>query len=905
MEDNQVREQPTIIALISKILYLQSERRQNWTLLTHSYEDHIWLHIHPLNRLSSDEGWKIHITCYGLFYHDLIKKIVPFLVQTSVHFKLIRSVAVLNALNQGIYGSSQIGKACTVYAKDASSAQVLMASIDDLCEGITGPSINSDRIYGKNGVVFYRYGSFQKFHYQYSNGEITPAIRHPNGTLVPDTHTTPSWIIDPFGGIKITPQTPLFIADRYVPIRFLSRSPNHDVQVCVDIYNNKPCVIKSPAILASAYASTQLLHEAQTLQRFAPYNICPHVQKIFEQPTSMIVMEYIQGKTLEEVLFSQLAQGKYMPESSIRSCATRLVQSLMLMYEYGFVYGDLKPANILIHDDTFILIDFEFACPVASNHIAYGWGSRGYQSPQRMQHHAPTSSDDIYSLGALLVFMVSGVDPAREPFHLTPSSLNLHTFNPAVSQNLLDFIYACLNPDQTTRPTLDAAFEVLSGNKPVTFISHSFPKAVEPTTNKSTVNMPTVVAKLCDVLSTKVRQAIQQESLLHLSNHPYLLGYPCADIGIGTGGSLLTLMHADRTINCPSIRAVIHQSSHLYRRYLTAQPSSSVGLFAGSVGHVLTLWQIAHHIQDKQGINYARDLANALADYPLTSPDFMCGAAGRIQAHLWLWQATQDHRHLLAAQQCGKYICEKAVINAEGVAWLLPEGYGPLSGKALLGYGYGVAGIADSLLILMQATGDHRYNHLIESCAIRLQRAALPALTDNGGVCWPRFLAGPPSFGGWCFGSAGIGQFLLRYTLLNFDPVLWNIIIRAARTSANGMRWTNPSLNSGIVGHIHFLLDVADITGDIYWQKEARHLTQLLLRFVTDRSTVQPCGETRNHPTYDYLTGTSGVILCLLRQVSSLTASDKGYFPLLPLGNKALFHSNTRDMPASRQSPLN
>ena len=91
------------------------------------------------------------------------------------------------------------------------------------------------------------------------------------------------------------------------------------------------------------------------------------------------------------------------------------------------IYRDLKPANIILtHNGGLYLFDFgvarHFKPGKAKDTIPFG--SPGYAAPEQYGRAQTTPQSDIYSLGAMLHQMLTGIDPSQTPFRFAPLQLN-------------------------------------------------------------------------------------------------------------------------------------------------------------------------------------------------------------------------------------------------------------------------------------------------------------------------------------------------------------------------------------------------------------------------------------------------------------------------------------------------
>lgn len=180
----------------------------------------------------------------------------------------------------------------------------------------------------------------------------------------------------------------------------------------------------------------------------------PSIPRIFDYFThnerSYLVLEYINGKDLEEVV-SQ-AQG-FLPEESVIQWAIELCDVLNFLHNHKpepIIFRDMKPSNIMINQNNhIILIDFGIAKSFRDGIKGTMIGTEGYSPPEQYRGEASPQAD-IYAFGASLHHLLTRRDPRLEP-PFTFSDRPIRKINPAISAELESVINTALQYNPSDR----------------------------------------------------------------------------------------------------------------------------------------------------------------------------------------------------------------------------------------------------------------------------------------------------------------------------------------------------------------------------------------------------------------------------------------------------------------------
>jgi len=125
-----------------------------------------------------------------------------------------------------------------------------------------------------------------------------------------------------------------------------------------------------------------------------------------------IVMEYIDGRELREIIQSEIPN----PQSAIEY-AVQIAAGLQAAHEKGIIHRDIKPANIMVTAKGQVkIMDFGLAKMASANQLTQAGttlGTISYMSPEQTRGDAVDQRTDIWSFGVMLYEMIAGLLPFK------------------------------------------------------------------------------------------------------------------------------------------------------------------------------------------------------------------------------------------------------------------------------------------------------------------------------------------------------------------------------------------------------------------------------------------------------------------------------------------------------------
>lgn len=251
-------------------------------------------------------------------------------------------------------------------------------------------------------------------------------------------------------------QDDMLLNGRYRIVRVLGRGGMGTVYLARQTTLNTVVAVKEVRgrdALDPEYRATLDLcvQEARFLVGLSHANL-PRVMDAFvEEDRFYLVMEFVEGVTLYQRL--EEARGSLLDVSEVVDWGLQVADVLAYLHSQGppIIFRDLKPANIMVSPDGSIrLIDFGIARrfqPGADKDTAV-LGSLGYSPPEQFGKRQTDPRADIYAFGATLHHLLTGRDPAIEPFKFPPA----RALNPAVPDSLSRLLQDCLAMEPAARP---------------------------------------------------------------------------------------------------------------------------------------------------------------------------------------------------------------------------------------------------------------------------------------------------------------------------------------------------------------------------------------------------------------------------------------------------------------------
>jgi non-specific serine/threonine protein kinase len=256
----------------------------------------------------------------------------------------------------------------------------------------------------------------------------------------------------------------------YRILKQLDKSSSNTVYLAFNEMNNRQLAIKEIGRESlndrSPITWNYFIEDIRKLANFRHRNLPIFYEVIQEGDFVYIVMEYVEGNKLSTYL---QANGALLAENAV-SYTKQLCSVLSYLHnqEKPYYCENLIPDNIIVQlDGRVVLLGFGSVYSYNNDYQNYVMrsGIRGYISPERLSKSIDVKIDatsDIYSLGTILYYMLTGKNPSEPPYEIKP----IRKINPELPQFLERIVDEATSQSQQKRyQSADKMLNALEGTK--------------------------------------------------------------------------------------------------------------------------------------------------------------------------------------------------------------------------------------------------------------------------------------------------------------------------------------------------------------------------------------------------------------------------------------------------------
>jgi serine/threonine protein kinase len=860
----------------------------------------LYYHIGDIKRT---QGWILHVSILPIQVRMLLERVLPCLAKYEVSFKIIRNSKYLEDLNLGSYGNNLIGKAITIFPETEELALTIAEFLIAKSNGLNGPEVITD--FPLSPILFVRYGSFSPLIMTDIYGNKGRYIYDGNGNVMKDEYVSPPCIPTGINNIFSHLIKPLPISIKknsigeYFPLKVLKNDVKGVVLKALqwNKFRLKYCLIKQ----GKRYMVNEMIEDKnrdmrdrilwqkamhQKLQKLIPI---PAIYSLFEENGNMyLAMEFIKKNMTFSSICHELLEDRPWFGCSLGNRVLllgyfeQIISSIKSIHQNGYIHRDITPTNFLVSKRKKVyLIDVELMYDTNSKmpDPPFKVGTFGYMSPEQVICETPSVSDDIYSIGALLIFLMTGIAPS---FIIETDRRNLSEklFFLIRDNGIVTMILDCLEPIKELRLEID---QIQSGicnykeslvslddrNDSIQEVGYSKEEIFE-VAKRGTLGIQDDIM-LLDCLWFSKYNDEYNESLNPLGTKAIY-----SDLYRGIGGTLYFLNVAKKCgLNyCINQTLKNHAQEHLIRECLNDMSQTVPGLYFGTAGIALVMSQDSDSWLQNGTVLSELALQCLKRESPLL--DLIHGIAGQGIAALQCDKLlTKEDQDFLLFHYASKLISYQRK-DGSWVKSILDQG--TLRGEKIPGFGYGTAGIVYFLLMFGYR---YQFQPALDSAIRGLDYLMAIARKKDEHYYWYNSDQSKLIRGWWCHGAPGIAlTFIKAYELLMCEK--YKKLAEGA-LRINHFNFVNYNLSQchGMSGLGEIYLEAFRVFRSEEWLKRATWITELLVsmkRINNNTNHYYWLASSPEFPTADFMAGNSGIVHYLLHY----THLDKVGFPFLP-----------------------
>lgn len=193
-----------------------------------------------------------------------------------------------------------------------------------------------------------------------------------------------------------------YIGKRYRILSIIGLGSYGITYRCLDEQSQQTVAVKQAKPSKKRTGQQMLAWEKEVLSALE-HPFIPACRDFFEEKRSVwLVIDYIEGKTLEDSIF---AEGRKFGEKDTVDWTLQLMERVQYVHGKGFVHLDLRIPNVIMREDQLYLIDFGLSAPLGDRdsalykQIKAGFNSNTPSKPAMVQ-------SDLYDIGHLMLFML-------------------------------------------------------------------------------------------------------------------------------------------------------------------------------------------------------------------------------------------------------------------------------------------------------------------------------------------------------------------------------------------------------------------------------------------------------------------------------------------------------------------
>ncbi|KAA2389957.1 protein kinase [Bacillus cereus] len=285
--------------------------------------------------------------------------------------------------------------------------------------------------------------------------------------------------------------------------------------ITVKILNQKFSDLKADELHEIFY------RDSRALSMINHPNIIEYKDSGIEEDNFYIIMEYFEGETLGKVI-----ENKQLSNMEKLDIMIQILKGVQAAHDKRIIHRDLKPANILVSSNLQVkVIDFGISkimdiYTYKTGHTLKEYITKRYASPEHLLGQQIDFSSDIYSLGAIFYYLVTGTEPSEDRKALYESIKNL-----SVSENVKDMLQNALSLEKANRyKSLISFIEDIKKEIELNTVHGNIKLFVPQIINKNLQDIGKVISANFRSVKDYIESSLIEASVYKTEQNYYLIG---------------------------------------------------------------------------------------------------------------------------------------------------------------------------------------------------------------------------------------------------------------------------------------------------------------------------------------------------------------------------------------------
>ncbi|HEY8895057.1 MAG TPA: protein kinase/lanthionine synthetase C family protein [Niastella sp.] len=674
------------------------------------------------------------------------------------------------------------------------------------------------------------------------------------------------------------------IGYNYIIIKSLKESQKNDVVKCLyikSLINFGFCVIKEGTFGDSKdkYGRDirdRLIWQQQLHAELQDKVRIPRLLGHFEENGNYyLVIERIKGKPLYKACrenIRELREGLIAGTRTGVTFANYLVQIadlLNTLHKHNIVHRDATSNNFIIMPNGKVaVIDMELSYSLQQQAPAppFQLGTHGYMSPEQLKTETPTIKEDVFSAGAVLLQVWTGISPQKltdAPIEMLNDKVQFFIPDKAIA----DIVMQCLQPDAVKRPVMQFVYEALVQYQKE-LLSKKQRQLTQPvrfTKGQIKQTIQHAISALASPLLADENKGWFSENISINPNHDKnkINKAWYASFSKGATGVMYLLNEAHRIGFDTSASAthIRHALGLIEKKYIKRIKKVFPSLHFGAHGIAACLARsVKNGLIEPQP--YWAEWINRLLDRDNQEFGFVNGIAGRGMAH---WLCRDFLQPDITKERLGNYVNTLIENQQKDGSWVYKKTKGKLKKKQ--GFANGIAGIIYFLLEFAQRYKDSKAQ---ESAEAGLRWLMKKSVQKGDKIQW-RTDKNKELMHWWSEGTSGIALAFIKAYTCSDNPTnkqqYKHFATGALLNHSKQVLDNNLSQYQGLSGLGEIYLEAYRVFEESEWQERADWIAQVIMHLKKEHPQHGPYWlvQHERQPTPDFMTGNSGVLHFLLR----------------------------------------